>query len=530
MIANGAIMDLNCFLKFMILVMIILFVGFLAWIQNKVANSNEVNNNTQRDEFMQVSDEINLFFEQDHDDNTISNGLSEYCACSFCGKLSKIITTCTRCKNAIYCSKECHVMHGRFWHRDECVDEIVSTEDNEESSSHGAQCFLLEPGNEILNYPFNDDDDEKIYEENVYYIEGGENNVESSKETSMRLHHGIVSNYDSCAVCGNPCSKKCSRCKAIKYCSETCQHFDWRSGHKFQCFVTKKSSTQETTSNQEWHANENVIMPPNLDDVKDNGHSYDRLCLEFYPENSNTKALILSYQEASNKVQEVEQQMKSLKEELKMIRNENISLQSKLNYWEIRAKYSADRLYSFKKENEHQLFILKHENELISNAEKQARQMVTNLSQRIHCLQIAVETGVAERKKQEEFILVLQNECAKTKREFQEQNKYVERLIRQKIDDATQFPMKVAEEAGKESGTRIISADESKHTSVEVLQTISLSRNPTLTRQCCTICLTNEKDLAFGCGHMTCRECGSKIRKCHICRKKITNRIRLFPG
>lgn len=62
----------------------------------------------------------------------------------------------------------------------------------------------------------------------------------------------------------------------------------------------------------------------------------------------------------------------------------------------------------------------------------------------------------------------LQNECAKTKREFQEQNKYVERLIRQKIDDATQFPMKVAEEAGKESGTRIISADESKHTSVEV--------------------------------------------------------------
>lgn len=28
----------------------------------------------------------------------------------------------------------------------------------------------------------------------------------------------------------------------------------------------------------------------------------------------------------------------------------------------------------------------------------------------------------------------------------------------------------------------------------------------------------------------TCRECGSKIRKCHICRTKINNRIRLFPG
>ncbi|CAI8616232.1 unnamed protein product [Vicia faba] len=70
-----------------------------------------------------------------------------------------------------------------------------------------------------------------------------------------------------------------------------------------------------------------------------------------------------------------------------MIRSENISLQSKNNYWEVRAKYSADRLYRFKKENEHQLFILKHENELISNAEKQARQLVTNLFQRIHCLQ-----------------------------------------------------------------------------------------------------------------------------------------------
>jgi hypothetical protein len=35
-----------------------------------------------------------------------------------------------------------------------------------------------------------------------------------------------------------------------------------------------------------------------------------------------------------------------------------------------------------------QLFILKHELESTSNAEKQARQMVTNLSQKIHCLQV----------------------------------------------------------------------------------------------------------------------------------------------
>lgn len=126
---------------------------------------------------------------------------------------------------------------------------------------------------------------------------------------------------------------------------------------------------------------------------------------------------------------------------------------------------------------------------------------------------------------------MLQNECAKTKREFHEQNKYVERL-RQKLDNVPQFPIRMAEETKQKLTipSKAILADESKAAVVEVYKTISLSRNPTLTSQSCTICLSNEKDLAFGCGHMTCRECGSKIRKCHICRKKITDRIRLFPG
>ncbi|CAL5196524.1 unnamed protein product [Lathyrus oleraceus] len=458
------------------------------------------------EEVMQVSDEINLLFEEDSEENK----LSEFCVCSFCGKLRNIITRCSRCKNAIYCSKACHVMHWRFFHKDECV-EIISPEDHEESSFHGAQCFLLEPDNESS---FNEDD-----EGDVYSIEGGENRDESIKETVRKFQD------DGCAVCGNSCSKKCSRCKAIKYCSQTCQHFDWKSGHKFQCCVKK-------TSTQDWPANRNVIMPPNLDEVKDDDHSYDPLCLEFYSEeNTNTKALILSSQEASNKVQEVEEQLRNLKQELEIIRSENISLQSKNNYWKVRAKYSADRLYNFKKENEHQLFLLKNENELISNAEKQARQMVTNLSQRIHSLQISVETEVAERKKQEQIIHMLQNECNKAKREFQEQNNYVERL-RQKLDNVTKFPMKIAQESGEKIAitSSVMSTGESKVPAVEVSKTISLSRNPSLTSQCCTICLGNEKDMAFGCGHMTCRECGSKIRKCHICRKKITNRIRLFPG
>ncbi|KAK1554272.1 hypothetical protein Q3G72_009970 [Acer saccharum] len=46
--------------------------------------------------------------------------------------------------------------------------------------------------------------------------------------------------------------------------------------------------------------------------------------------------------------------------------------------------------------------------------------------------------------------------------------------------------------------------------------------------QACPICLTNAKDMAFNCGHMTCRECSTKVSNCPICRQRITNRLRLF--
>lgn len=46
--------------------------------------------------------------------------------------------------------------------------------------------------------------------------------------------------------------------------------------------------------------------------------------------------------------------------------------------------------------------------------------------------------------------------------------------------------------------------------------------------QVCPVCLTGIKDLAFSCGHMTCRECGPKLSDCPICRRRITSRIRLY--
>ncbi|XP_041011184.1 E3 ubiquitin-protein ligase RGLG5 [Juglans microcarpa x Juglans regia] len=44
----------------------------------------------------------------------------------------------------------------------------------------------------------------------------------------------------------------------------------------------------------------------------------------------------------------------------------------------------------------------------------------------------------------------------------------------------------------------------------------------------CPICLTNRKDMAFGCGHQTCCECGEDLEVCPICRRAIETRIRLY--
>ncbi|XP_058731561.1 E3 ubiquitin-protein ligase RGLG5-like [Vicia villosa] len=44
----------------------------------------------------------------------------------------------------------------------------------------------------------------------------------------------------------------------------------------------------------------------------------------------------------------------------------------------------------------------------------------------------------------------------------------------------------------------------------------------------CPICLTNTKDMAFGCGHQTCCECGESLELCPICRSTIYTRIKLY--
>ncbi|CAA2988844.1 E3 ubiquitin- ligase RGLG2-like [Olea europaea subsp. europaea] len=46
--------------------------------------------------------------------------------------------------------------------------------------------------------------------------------------------------------------------------------------------------------------------------------------------------------------------------------------------------------------------------------------------------------------------------------------------------------------------------------------------------QICPICLSNPKDLAFGCGHQTCCDCGEDLKLCPVCRNPIQTRIKLY--
>ncbi|KAJ4707719.1 Ubiquitin carboxyl-terminal hydrolase [Melia azedarach] len=50
----------------------------------------------------------------------------------------------------------------------------------------------------------------------------------------------------SCAVCSNPGTKQCSRCKSVRYCSSKCQTTHWRSGHNKKCKDHGKLNSVQT--------------------------------------------------------------------------------------------------------------------------------------------------------------------------------------------------------------------------------------------------------------------------------------------
>ena len=45
----------------------------------------------------------------------------------------------------------------------------------------------------------------------------------------------------------------------------------------------------------------------------------------------------------------------------------------------------------------------------------------------------------------------------------------------------------------------------------------------------CAVCMENEIDIVFSsCGHGCCPVCSNKLKRCHICRKKIKKKIKMY--
>ncbi|XP_011652307.1 E3 ubiquitin-protein ligase RGLG1 [Cucumis sativus] len=60
---------------------------------------------------------------------------------------------------------------------------------------------------------------------------------------------------------------------------------------------------------------------------------------------------------------------------------------------------------------------------------------------------------------------------------------------------------------------------------IETVRSVDLS---SYDDKLCGICLSNPKDLAFGCGHQTCAECGQDLQICPFCRSSIHTRLKLY--
>ncbi|XP_047943681.1 E3 ubiquitin-protein ligase RGLG2-like isoform X2 [Salvia hispanica] len=55
-----------------------------------------------------------------------------------------------------------------------------------------------------------------------------------------------------------------------------------------------------------------------------------------------------------------------------------------------------------------------------------------------------------------------------------------------------------------------------------------VSTSSTSNERRCPVCYDSQRDLALGCGHQTCRDCGEELSQCPLCWTEITTRIRLF--
>ncbi|XP_024627920.1 uncharacterized protein [Medicago truncatula] len=448
--------------------------------------------------------------------------------CAFCGDLST--TRCARCKVARYCSEECQIGHWRSWHKYECFEM-----ESEEGHAREETPMLVEE-----KYDNQESIPNGSLSSNVVVDDG------SSSSSDVNSHI-------SCVECGSPSTTRCARCKSVRYCSTKCLIANWR-WHKYNCIAEDVNSAPTERPDR------NVGVLKHSNKEEESIPSSKPLYLELHPEGTSNFKSPSEVSQVTTKEYQVHktQWVKYLEDELVKSRKQILAIQSERDDWKGRANFAREMFQRFKEKTENQLFVLRNENESISNAEKKASNVTHSLHERLNHLQIAAQENFAEKRRLEEHIQMVESECATLKKELQEEHKHAQYLTLEsnKSHETAQIAIREVEvvrqelleerkhvERVKENFIREVTFVESRAIFAEaklsdLQRKIKLTDHKVLVKTdslgkpstACTICLTNEKNMAFGCGHMTCRDCGSQLSKCPICREQITSHIKLFPG
>ncbi|KAK7323970.1 hypothetical protein VNO77_27474 [Canavalia gladiata] len=249
-------------------------------------------------------------------------------------------------------------------------------------------------------------------------------------------------------------------------------------------------------------------------------HSSEALAAVAEVGRNNLKSSTENSQEVAMKsLEKASERVRCLEDDIAKYRSEIIVLQSEREKMALEANFARDRLDSYMKEFEHQkaeakgilernvefsqlvvdyqqklrersetlnaaeelsrklsmeLSFLKHEKEVISNAEKRASDEVRSLSERVQRLQASLatiqsteevreEARASERAKQEEYIKRLEREWAEAKQELHEERENVRRLTLDR-DQTIKNSMRQVEDMSKElaNALRAVASAESK--------------------------------------------------------------------
>ena len=152
---------------------------------------------------------------------------------------------------------------------------------------------------------------------------------------------------------------------------------------------------------------------------------------------------------------------------------------------------------------------------LVAQAEEKASQAMD--------MQLALETHVRELEQ------ALQDASTKSKSQARVEVPLARHLASLKVADLRPEELALAQLFAKDCAREQIRREERERVRVEMRTEMEeeMKQREKEAKEC-SICLEREANVVFGCGHQACETCGGKLEVCHICRKKVQSKIKLF--